>query len=221
MALGDGITWNEAAPDDSTLANQIDDYNRDLRLGIRKRMDNEHVWGASQTGTAESGHHRFITLQQQTATPSLVAASGQVGCLFIGSSADGFQLMYENSAGGTYAVYIATAGDLLLSGCASPARSGWTDVSSTYNGKFLRIASSSPLTTAGADAHTHGAGTYVCTGTSAAPTTSDYTHMNGDTPNPGHPQPDHVHTLNVNISGTAASANNVPAYVQMYILKKD
>lgn len=101
MAVGDGVVWNEALPDNNTLAHQIDDYNRDLRLGVRSRMAIEHVWPSSQTGTDEGGHHRFITFQQQTAAPTLLASSGMVGALYIGSSGAGYPLTFENSAGST------------------------------------------------------------------------------------------------------------------------
>jgi hypothetical protein len=101
MAVGDGVVWNEALPDNSTLAHQIDDYNRDLRLGVRSRMAREHVWSSSQTATSEAGHHQFVSFQQQTAAPTLSTALTQVGALYVGSSGLGYQLTFENSAGST------------------------------------------------------------------------------------------------------------------------
>jgi hypothetical protein len=111
MAVGDGVTWNEALPDNSTLAHQIDDYNRDLRLGVRNRMAREHIWPSSQTGTNEGGHHQFITFQQQTSAPALSTAMGltQVGALFVGSSGDGYPLCFENSAGTTFPIITAVS----------------------------------------------------------------------------------------------------------------
>ncbi len=62
------------------------------------------------------------------------------------------------------------SGDLMLSTLTN-APSGWTDVSATYNNKFLRISSGTPLSTGGSDtdsitlattnlpSHTHPAGT--------------------------------------------------------------
>lgn len=97
MSVGDGVIWNENVPDNSTLAHQIDDYDRDLRIGVRSRMNREHVWPDSQTGTSEGGHHRYITLQQQTSAP--VLSTGMVGAIYIGSSAAGYPLIFENSAG--------------------------------------------------------------------------------------------------------------------------
>lgn len=101
MAVGDGVVWNESDPQNSTLAHLIDDYDRDLRVGVRSRMAREHVWPAAQTGTGEGGHHSFITFQQQTAAPTLLASSGMVGCIYVGSSGAGYPLVFENSAGST------------------------------------------------------------------------------------------------------------------------
>jgi hypothetical protein len=79
MGLGDGVIWNEALPDDNTVANQIDDYNRDLRVGVRARMAQEHFWGSAQTGTSEGGLHKYVTLQALTAAPTLVVYTSLTG----------------------------------------------------------------------------------------------------------------------------------------------
>lgn len=71
MALGDGITWDETEPTDATVAVQIDDYDRDLRKGVRGRMAREHEWPDSQSATSEAGAHKFITMQTQGAAPTL------------------------------------------------------------------------------------------------------------------------------------------------------
>ena len=98
MSVGDGVSWDESKPDDSTVANQIDDYNRDLRLGVRSRLAREHVWpAAGQTGTSDAGHHNFITLQAQAAAPTLAVTSA--GALYVAASSAGYPLMFENSAG--------------------------------------------------------------------------------------------------------------------------
>lgn len=83
MAVGDGVVWSESLPDNSTLAHQIDDYNRDVRIGVRARMAREHIWTSSQTATNEGGHHNFITLQMQTAAPAMAGTSG--GALWVGT----------------------------------------------------------------------------------------------------------------------------------------
>ena len=130
MSVGDGVVWNEALPDDNVVANQIDDYDRDLRIGVRSRMAVEHIWPASQTGTGQAGMHSFITFQQQTAAPTLVVASGQVGALCVGSSAAGYPLVFENSAGDSYTLVNSegkipvisggTQGGIVICSSASP-----------------------------------------------------------------------------------------------------
>lgn len=81
MPLGDGTQWDEANPQQSTEANTIDSYERDLRIGVRSRMANEHVWPSSQTGTSQAGQHIFISMPVQTSTP--VLPLGQSGLIFI------------------------------------------------------------------------------------------------------------------------------------------
>lgn len=79
----DGSAWNESSPTNSDLANEIDDYMRDIKIGVRSRMENEHVWSSSQTATGSDGQHKFITLKAQTSTPSLVyGTSTQAACIF-------------------------------------------------------------------------------------------------------------------------------------------
>ena len=115
MALGDGVNWNESVPDNNTLAYLIDDYDRDLRVGVRKRLDREHVWSDSQTATNEGGHHRYITFQAQTAAPTLIATSA--GAIYVGASSAGYPLMFENSGGTEYTI-VSSAGEF---GGGSPA----------------------------------------------------------------------------------------------------
>ncbi len=93
MALGDGSSWDETTPTDATIAIQIDDYNRDLRKGTSARMRFEHEWPDSQSATSEGGKHKFMTLQDQGAKPTL--AGTQVGAIYQKTS----NLWFENSAG--------------------------------------------------------------------------------------------------------------------------
>lgn len=77
MALGDGTAWDETTPTNSSNANDIDDFNRDLRKGIRIRMEYEHD---ALVGSSGGGKHKFITLQQQSAKPTL--SGSQVAALY-------------------------------------------------------------------------------------------------------------------------------------------
>lgn len=108
MPIGDGATWDESNPTDATLANQIDDYQRDLRKGTRARLAIEHVWPLSQTGTSEAGYHTYITFQNQTGIPTMpvVASSTQSGMLFMSAG----NLFFQNSAAGVATLIASGAG---------------------------------------------------------------------------------------------------------------
>lgn len=108
MALGDGDTWDETAPTDNTLANQEDDYNRDLRKGVRSRMAIEHEWPDSQSATAQAGAHKYITLQNQAAKPTL--SGTQVAGVYTKTVGSGLQeLFFEDEAGGELQLTDGTA----------------------------------------------------------------------------------------------------------------
>lgn len=98
MALGDGSSWDETQPTNATLATQIDDYNRDLRIGVRARLALEHEWPVSQAATAEAGMHKFITLQNQATAPTL--SGTQIAGVYTKTVGAGLQeLFWKNEAG--------------------------------------------------------------------------------------------------------------------------
>ncbi len=141
---------------------------------------------------------------------------------------------------------IFRSGDLMLSTLTN-APSGWTDVSATYNNKFLRISSGTPLSTGGNDNHTHNGG--GLTAASHALTINEmpsHHHYgfgefspwifgtagspNNEGSNGGIDYNNYLYnTSNTggnaghthSITGTSAAASNVPAYVQIRIFKKD
>ena len=98
MALGDGTTWDETTPTDGTDAVQIDDYNRDLRKGMRNRMAIEHEWPSSQSATSEAGQHKFITLQEQAAKPTV--SGTQLAAVYVKTVAAGEQEMFFEDESG-------------------------------------------------------------------------------------------------------------------------
>ena len=100
MALGDGTSWDETNPTNSTDANKIDDYNVDLRKGVRIRAEKEHeTFAAASVG----GRHKFMTLQNQASKPTL--ADSQVAAVYSKSDvlyyemADGTEVAITNAAG--------------------------------------------------------------------------------------------------------------------------
>lgn len=99
MALGDGATWDESTPTDATVAINIDDYNRDLRIGVRGRLALEHEMPSSQAATAEGGRHKLVSLQRYTGAPTSVLSGTQFGVLYlktVGTTGDA--LFYLNAA---------------------------------------------------------------------------------------------------------------------------
>ncbi len=115
------------------------------------------------------------------------------------------------------------SGDIMLSTNTSPS-SGWTDVSATYNNKFIRISSSTPLATGGSD--THSTPSHVLTIAEMPAHTHSYTHavMSDGNGNDGG-----VVSLGSYSTGSTgdggghvhASANNIPAYIQLRMFQKD
>lgn len=98
MPIGDGSGWDETTPTNATIATSIDDYDRDVRIGVRSRMAHEHEWPASQSSTAQAGQHKFITLQNQAAKPTV--SGTQLAALYTKTVGGGLQeLFWENEAG--------------------------------------------------------------------------------------------------------------------------
>lgn len=109
------------------------------------------------------------------------------------------------------------SGDFLYSS-STDTPTGFTDKSATYNNKFMRISSGTVLTEAGADTHTHGAGTYAVSGTTGVESTTVSVQAGvGNQP----ANANHTHSFSDDVEGTSASGSNVPAYVQMRAYQKD
>lgn len=138
MALGDGSAWDETVPSNSTVANQIDDYNRDLRVGVRSRMALEHVWPSSQTGTDEGGHHTFVTFQPQGAAPTMAGTTG--GGIYVTNAAQP-ALMFVGSDGTTTTV-VSTANNVGVVSGGTQGSIVICDSADTYGAKVL--AASAP-----------------------------------------------------------------------------
>jgi hypothetical protein len=155
------------------------------------------------------------------------------------------ELFAKDSAGNDMQItsggnaYPWRTGDLLMSSHAS-APAGFSDVSATYADKFIRISSGTPLTTGGSDTHTHGAGSYASQNHShTIPASTTYSsvvskastgdgrlgikwgsgnyeinrrYINSDIT---------TSTEGAAITGTSASANNIPAYVCVKVYSKN
>jgi hypothetical protein len=200
----------------------------------------KHASGAYRThkhdGTSDDGDNIPDTSLNQITTASKV--SGTALTLLANIPAGAGDIPSANLGNVPF-----KTGDWIISTVIT-ARAGWTNVSATYSNKFMRI-NATPLTTGGADTHTHAAGSY------ASPTTGSHvlttaempahTHsvsiIGGDQGYGGASRPDgflkttsttdstgggggHTHTGGA-ITGTSASADNVPPYVQVCIFQKN
>lgn len=111
MPLGDGGVWDESNPQQSTLVNQGPLYETDFKIGVRKRLANEHIWPSTQTDVFSAGQHTYVSFQPQAATPIIPVVNGttQSGILFTTSGV----LQFENSAG-TLTTLVASAGGVSI-----------------------------------------------------------------------------------------------------------
>lgn len=233
MSLGDGVTWAESLPDNNTLAHQIDDYDRDLRVGVRARMAREHVWPETQTATRDGGHHAFVTFQQQTAAPTLLTTLSQVGALYVGSSASGYPLLFENSGGTLTTIVGSTVGLVpsgticLWSGSIATIPTGWYLCNGSNGTPDLRnrfvIGAGTGGTyavgeTGGASsvnlAHTHtGTTDAIATASIRCDDNSGGTDHDFNDPN------NHTHTFTSGSAGSATQSILNPYYALCYIMK--
>jgi hypothetical protein len=109
----DGSAWNEATPDNNTVANELDDVAVDIKKGVRSRMIAEHLWPASQSATNEAGLHRYVTLSSQTGAPALVVGTNtQVGAIYSTTGS----LVYMNSASSKITIVAAGKTGLNIAG---------------------------------------------------------------------------------------------------------
>lgn len=93
-ALGDGDAWDETTPSNSTLLSDGDDHIRDVRKGIRIRMEYEH---ATLAGSSVGGKHKFMTMQTQAVKPTVSGA--QTAALYVKDVGAGvIELFYEDEA---------------------------------------------------------------------------------------------------------------------------
>lgn len=98
MAFPNGTSWDETTPTDTTTAVLIDDHFLDIKKAIRSRMILEHEWPSSQSATSEAGQHKFITLQEQVAKPTI--AGTQLAAVYVKTVGAGLQeLFFEDESG--------------------------------------------------------------------------------------------------------------------------
>lgn len=144
----DGVVWSSATPNNANLVSEGDDFIVDVKLGVSKRMNREHVWPIEQTGTGDGGHHAYLTFQPQAAAPTFGGTTA--GALYFSTAPQ--NAFIQDSAGTSYQVMktgvglfnpliakswvtmsgVATAILLGGAGIASVARTGSGDYSVTF-----------------------------------------------------------------------------------------
>ena len=130
MALGDGTGWDETVPSDSTVASNIDDYSRDLRIGIADRMGQEHIHPAT---SSVGGQHKWITLQALTTFPTLTPSATQVASIHVEVVDTKHELFFRNKDGQETQItsggdinYAIPAGMIMIwSGSEATIPTGW------------------------------------------------------------------------------------------------
>jgi len=103
MATGDGIIWQETAPDDDTNISDGDNYQVHDIKAVRMRLAHEHTFPSSQTGTSEAGYHKFMTFQPGTTAASDLISGSTAGAFVCKSSGTGYEAYLCTIASGTAA----------------------------------------------------------------------------------------------------------------------
>lgn len=217
-----------------------DDDIRDFKRAIRERLAIDHQFAADESGNTKIGTHKKLTLSQDYAGADPTAYD-DVSYLYLKTVSGILELFWMDKNG--VPVQLTTGGklnDIFKSGdwiisTVTTARTGWTNVSATYSNKFMRI-NATPLTTGGADTHDHGAATGSHTLTSAE--MPAHTHPIDESKRGGYIALNEFYTVSIgggspttfnsqSVGGggghthSVASADNIPAYVQVVVFQKN
>ena len=228
MALGDGTGWDETIPSDSTVASNIDDYNRDLRIGIADRLGQEHIHPAT---SSVGGQHKWITLQALTTFPTLTPSATQVASVFCEVVDTKHELFFRNqdgqetqiTSGGDVNVTTFLTGMILLwSGAETAIPSGWNlcdgnNSTPDLTDKFVVGAGSTYAVNA-----TGGEATHTLTEAEMPAHTHTYTKPSGSlgvTPQATSASRPPASDNTGSTGGGAAHENLPPYYALCYIMK--
>lgn len=236
--------WLEANPVDHTKFSAQPGNVRSHKIDISDRL--KGMFKGFVTGDVASQEGVIaLPFNVQSSDPAAIASKVLLYCKDVSSKAELFLRDEDGDVirltiGGALAVLGSEAWrtDDLLHSFNTTTPTGWTDVTTTYASKFLRVSTGSAKTTGGADTHDHGAVTGSTTLTGAQSGVPAHTHeitatgINGasgtrtatasDTaagPNPvaantaANAASGHTHTI--------SSVNNIPAFVQCKLYEKD
>lgn len=219
---------NSTAPSGGAAAIRL------LKNALHERNNLDHYWEKSgDTADVDNvGYHRKATLLVQSSAPTAKSDAGIIYSKDVDSKAELFYRDEDGdevqlTSGGAInvsAAFVAT--DFILT--ALSTKTGWTDVTTTYAGRYLRIGATA-LATGGSATHTHAAGSYAGpshthTGTTAASSDRSSAVASGANAVVGNP---HTHTFTSAaggtgaITGTSANGNNAPIFVDVRMFQKD
>ena len=215
------VSHDETVPANHTTFESQPGYVRNTKTSIRERLQLGGMYFPS-THDELAGEYSYLRMANQGSAPAAVATKWM---LYVTSAG-----LFVREPGGTSIQITSTTGisgssfvtgDWILS-TVTTAHGGWTNVSATYSNKFIRI-NATPLTTGGADTHSHGIGSYAASvsGTTSAANSPDPFHAGPDAFSISVPAHVHTFSASASMSGTSASGDNVPAYVQVVIFQKD
>ena len=235
--------WDETVPDDNQYGSTTGPWFRKTKIDIAERLK-AWIYGFI-SGETVIGLKKAPFFAQSSAPD----AEWMKGMLYAKQVDGVVELFYKDDQGneiqlttnGNVNGWQFRSGDLLFSSNTT-APPGWTDVSTTYENKFIRISSGTPLETGGSDTHSHGAGSYALPQhihTILANNKYSYSYSASGTYNGR--LGIHVGDAGIyettryfissdisttsagggNVTGTSASAENIPAYVQVRVYKKD
>jgi len=224
-------SWDETQPVNHLSIKDVPPWIRYVKIDIAERLKNffyGFVVGENEVGAKK------IEFVKQSTSPN---AATNKGVIFTKEVDGEVELFYKSASGkekqitkkGDLNFVAFESGDILLT-TKTTTPEGWEDLSATYDNRFIRISSGTPLETGGSDTHNHGGETeghaltidempahshsylkfrYGGGGTSG----SDYPHASSweQTSSVGGGQP-HSHGI--------AEASNVPAYIQVRMLRK-
>lgn len=86
-------SWSETTPADTDLASTLGSKQRQIRLDIRERMEEDHDWAVGSTNNAK---HKKVTLLEQASDP---AASANEGYLYTKDDGGDTELFYRDDSG--------------------------------------------------------------------------------------------------------------------------
>lgn len=79
--------WTESTPTNSTVANQIDDYNRYLRVDTSDRLENM-FYGFIAGENTLSQHCQYLQFYEQASITQPAAGYGRLGCMAVGGKCE-------------------------------------------------------------------------------------------------------------------------------------